>query len=292
MRAKTFLGTAVGLGAAGATYSFLEPYLFRLVEHRLVGGAQVPPVTVLHVSDTHLSASDTARARWVRSLPERISSQPDLVIATGDLINDDSGIAPAVEALGGLEGRWGSFYVLGSHDYYQARFETYLKYLHPGREQRSARAAATGDLETGLKAAGWVPLTNSTEVLETDLGRVRLCGVDDPYLGRHRTDHLTRMPGDDLAIAVMHAPDLVSNVALAGFDLALAGHTHGGQVRVPMMGAIVTNCTLPAALAAGPHQIGAMWLHVSPGLGTGRYAPIRFNCRPEATILRLGPPLT
>jgi predicted MPP superfamily phosphohydrolase len=90
-----------------------------------------------------------------------------------------------------------------------------------------------------------------------------------------------------VAIGVVHTPDVVSEWALGGYDLVLAGHTHGGQVRIPGVGAVVTNCTLPPALAAGLHRIGGAWLHVSPGLGTGRFSPIRFNCRPEATLLRL-----
>ena len=87
----------------------------------------------------------------------------------------------------------------------------------------------------------------------------------------------------------MHAPDVVSDFALAGFDLVLAGHTHGGQVRIPPFGALVTNSSLPPALARGLSRVGNMWLHVSPGLGTSRFSPARFACPPEATLLQLVP---
>jgi predicted MPP superfamily phosphohydrolase len=87
----------------------------------------------------------------------------------------------------------------------------------------------------------------------------------------------------------MHAPDLTSEWALEGFDLILAGHTHGGQVRVPFVGALTTNSSLPNRLACGPFRVGGAWLHVSPGLGTGPYSRIRFNCPPEATLLELAP---
>ncbi|MDQ3982124.1 MAG: metallophosphoesterase, partial [Actinomycetota bacterium] len=66
-------------------------------------------------------------------------------------------------------------------------------------------------------------------------------------------------------------------------------HTHGGQVRVPLAGAVVTNSALPAALAAGPRRVGSSWLHVSPGLAQGKFVPLRFNCPPEATLLTLEP---
>ncbi|MEA2517702.1 MAG: uncharacterized protein QOG16_1540, partial [Actinomycetota bacterium] len=90
-----------------------------------------------------------------------------------------------------------------------------------------------------------------------------------------------------LAIGLAHAPDVVSQWMLQGFDLVFTGHTHAGQVRVPGFGAVVTNSSLPTELAGGLHRVGSGWLHVSPGLGTGRFAPIRFNCRPEATLLEI-----
>jgi predicted MPP superfamily phosphohydrolase len=76
-----------------------------------------------------------------------------------------------------------------------------------------------------------------------------------------------------------------------GYPLVLAGHTHGGQLRVPGYGALVTNCDLEPARARGLHRHESAgrgaWLHVSAGLGTSPYAPVRFCCRPEATLLTL-----
>jgi uncharacterized protein len=143
-----------------------------------------------------------------------------------------------------------------------------------------------------LRAKGWTALTNATELIDDGATRIRIAGVDDPYIRRHRTGHIARAAEDALAIGLVHAPDVVSDWILAGFDLVLAGHTHGGQVRLPLVGAVVTNCALPAALAGGLHAIGDGWLHVSPGLGSGRFAPVRFNERPEATLLQIRPQRT
>ncbi|MPZ91008.1 MAG: metallophosphoesterase [Actinobacteria bacterium] len=282
------LGSMVGIGAALGAYAVYEPRRYRLVTHDLTCLPSVPPLNVLHVSDTHLAANNRARIRWLAELPDRLGSTPDLVLATGDFVQDDSGIEPLAEVLASLEARLGRFFVFGSHDYYQASFQSYAKYWTGKRKLESPRADSTR-LRDSLEDKGWIQLHNRSEVIETPSGQVRVAGVDDPYLGRHRTDHLERGERDRLAIGLMHSPEIVSEFTLAGFDLIVAGHTHAGQVRLPFVGAVVTNCSLPASLAGGPHRIGHSWLHVSPGLGTGKFSPIRFNCRPEATLLRLRP---
>jgi predicted MPP superfamily phosphohydrolase len=277
-----------GAGAALGAYALYEPHRYRLVTRALDVRRGAPRLDVLHLSDTHLGAGNRIRARWLSQLPERLGVMPDLVLATGDLIQDDSGIDPIVEVLAGLEARLGRFYVLGSHDYFQSKFQTYAKYW-TGKRKLTAPPADSDRLEEGLRAKGWLPLTNRTEFIAHEAGRIRLTGVDDPYLNRHRTEHLQMSEQDAYAIGLMHSPELVSEYALAGFDLILAGHTHAGQVRIPFAGAVVTNSSLPAALAGGAHRVGRSWLHMSPGLGHGRFSPIRFNARPEATLLRLVP---
>lgn len=279
------LGALAALGGGAAAYALVEPYRFRLRSHNLWLGRPGPELTILHLSDMHMTSSTRALHNWLTHLPEELGRVPDLVVATGDLVNDDSGIEPAVEALRAFEARYGRYYVLGSHDYYQSRFESYVKYFRGDARPGRLIPAATAELEKGLKEAGWGALTNATEILDTPEGRIHLAGMDDPYLERHELGHLHRGRSDDLAVAVVHAPDIVSEAALAGFDLVLAGHTHGGQVRLPGIGAVVTNCKLPAGLARGPHRVGNTWLHVSPGLGMSPYSPIRFGCRPEATQL-------
>ena len=291
MKNRQLGGLVLGAAALGA-YSLYEPYRFRLAVVRVPVAPGAPSLDVLHVSDTHMTSRTGRLVRWLEALPERIDRQPDLVVATGDLIDDDSGIDGAVRALTGLQGRLGAYYVLGSHDYFQSSFRLsgYLKYFAPKRERVQVNPANTDRLEAGLQAKGWIPLTNSTDVIEDGATRVRIAGVDDPYIRRHRTEHIARSPADDIAIALVHSPDVVSEWILNGFDLVLAGHTHGGQVRLPLFGSVVTNSSLPAALAGGLNAIGNGWLHVSPGLGSGRFAPIRFNQRPEATLLQIRPP--
>ncbi len=286
-----WLAATAALGA----YPFIEKRLYRVNELRVPlarrdanGEVGARPVSVLHVSDMHIKQADTLLARFIGSIPDALAREPDIVAATGDLIDDDSGIEPAVSLLGDFFPSAHRFYVLGSHDYFQSRFKSYAKYFTSrGRSPVGAPRADVARLEEGLQATGWTRVTNTSTVIDTHFGRLQVAGVDDPYLNRHRTGHIGRDAEVDIAIGLVHTPDVVSEWVLSGFDLVLAGHTHGGQVRVPGIGALVTNSALPNALAGGLTRIGDGWLHVSPGLGTGRFAPIRFNCRPEVTLLSL-----
>jgi predicted MPP superfamily phosphohydrolase len=283
------LRVGVASGFALGTYALCEPYLFRLTTKRVALPRSAPALTVLHISDMHMRASSRRLQAWLEQLPKELDEPPDLVLATGDLIENDSGIEPVLECLARIEARLGRFYVLGSHDYYVGQFKIPTRYFDPTTSTRPVRRTDVARLETGLREDGWIPLLNTTYLMETPYGRIRLAGVDDPYIRRHRTDHIERTSEDVLAIGLVHSPDVVSEWFLAGFDLVVAGHTHGGQVRIPGIGALVTNCSLPSALASGLHRVGNGWLHVSPGLGQGKLSHVRFACRPEATLLRLRP---
>lgn len=278
-----------GAGAAGgAAYALYEPYRYRLTTKRVPVRRGAPEVTILHVSDTHLRRGSRRLRTFLERVPEELGAVPDLVVATGDLIDDDSSMPDVVSLLARLEAKIGRFFVYGSHDYYEARGPSYGKYF-TGETTSGARRRDESPMTEALEAKGWRNVSNRTELVESDAGTIRISGVDDPYLNRQRTEHIHRTHDDVLAIGLVHAPDVVSEWLLNGFDLVVAGHTHGGQVRVPGIGAVVTNCSLPAALAGGLTRIGAGWLHVSPGLGTGTYSPIRFGCRPEVTLLHLDP---
>jgi len=281
-----YVRALVGAGAAAALYTLAEPYTYRLTTKKvLVEGA--PALSILHLSDTHMKAWDLPLGAWLRRLPDALPEQPDLVIATGDMIDDDRGIDLLAEALGDIKGRFGNLYVLGLHDYYQAIFRFPTKYFTSKEDPLPTTRADVGYLEQRFRDLGWISLNNTTEFVQTPAGRIRLSGVDDPHIHRDRADHIERGSEDGLAIGLVHSPNVVSPWLLNGFDLVLAGHTHAGQVRMPFAGALVTNSSLPTRLAGGLHRIGNGWLHVSPGLGVSKFTPIRFLARPEATLLQI-----
>jgi predicted MPP superfamily phosphohydrolase len=122
--------------------------------------------------------------------------------------------------------------------------------------------------------------------------RIAAAGVDDPHLKRDRYETIAGAadPTANLRLGITHSPEprVLDRFATDGYQLVMAGHTHGGQLCLPFYGAIVTNCDLDRSRAKGASRWGAnMALHVSAGIGTSPFAPLRFCCRPEATLLTL-----
>jgi uncharacterized protein len=246
-----------------------------------------PPLRVLHVSDLHFVPGQDKKQAWVSSLREL---RPDLVVVTGDFLADADAVPHVLETLDPLFDVPGAF-VLGSNDYFApkplnpARYFAGPSQLEPNREM-----LPWGDLVDGLVANSWLDLSNTQSTVEVDGRTIDLRGVDDPHISRDRYDEVAGpFAPADLAIGVTHAPYLrvLDAMNADGADLILAGHTHGGQLRVPGFGALVTNCDLDRKRSRGLSSHGAAALHVSAGLGTSPYAPIRFACRPEATLLTL-----
>jgi predicted MPP superfamily phosphohydrolase len=274
-------------GCACVAYGIaIERHAYRLVRRELAILPTEGPetLTVLHLSDLHFLDTDTRKARFLASLPTA-----DVTVVTGDLLAEPSGIETAVTALRPNRGRIASWFVLGSNDYFEPRFVNPLRYL-VGRGRGRPRRARPGrprDLVGRLEADGWRDLTNVHDQIDLDGLPVELLGLDDAHIRRHDLRIAPRRAPDRFGFAVMHSPDSVPEAVGCGYRFVVAGHTHGGQVRLPVVGALVTNSHLPRKIVSGLFRMGDAVVHVSPGLGTGKYAPFRFLCPPEATLLEL-----
>lgn len=247
------------------------------------------PLRVLHVSDVHMLARQRRKQDFIRSLA---GERPDLVVTTGDNLAGPDGVAAMLDAVEPLRGIPGLF-VLGSNDYYAPRPKNPLKYFRPRHKRVMGVPLPWRDLVDGFEDLGWVDLTNARRVLTVAGRPVEVAGVDDPHLKRDRLAVADAAVSPDavLHVALVHAPEprALDRFERSGFGLLLCGHTHGGQLRVPGVGALVTNCGLDRARARGLSRYGRAWLHVSAGLGTSPYAPVRFACRPEASLLTVTP---
>ena len=236
---------------------------------------------VLHLSDLHFTEGERKKARFLASLPAA-----DVTVVSGDLLAEPAGVETAVAAIRPNRGTLASWFVLGSNDYFVPKPLNYFAYFRKERRRRLAQGGRWRDLVALLGADGWTDLTNSRRQVALDGLGVELLGLDDAHIRWHDLRDAPRRAGG-LGVAVMHSPDSAPEAAALGYDLLVAGHTHGGQVCVPLVGALVTNCSMPRRLADGLIQMGPSILHISRGLGTSKYAPFRFWCRPEATMLRL-----
>jgi predicted MPP superfamily phosphohydrolase len=303
MRARALIPAGIATAAvAGLGYaSVVERNAFRLRHYDvpvLADGAR--PLRILHLSDAHLTPGRQRLMSWIRSLD---SLDPDLVVNTGDSIAHPDSVRLFTEALGPLLERPGVF-VYGSNDLYRPVPTNPLRYLWRSTSRRRRRSVPDlpwGELGARMIAAGWLDLNNHRGRIKVGDLDIEVAGVHDSHIRRDRYGEIAGPadPAADLRIGVMHSPEprVLDWFTEDGFDLLLAGHTHGGQLCIPLRGALVTNCGIEPARAKGLHRHPAdgtlagnrPWLHVSAGLGTSPWAPARFACPPEAALLTLVP---
>jgi predicted MPP superfamily phosphohydrolase len=298
MRAITAVPTAVLAGGA-ATVAYAS-----LIErtHWTLRRFDVPmlppgsaPLRVLQLSDLHMTAGQHGKQEWVAGLADL---EPDLVINTGDNLAGMDAVPPTLRALEPLMDFPGAF-VLASNDYYAPRPKNPLKYFKTNHKRVHGDELPWRELRDGMTARGWLDLTNTAGSLTVNGRRIAFAGVDDPHLKLDRYDDVAGPadPDADVRIGLVHSPEprVLDRFTADGYDLLLCGHTHGGQLRVPFYGALVTNCGIDRQYVRWLHRWAepspghptGTWLHVSAGLGTSPYAPYRFACPPEATLLTL-----
>lgn len=287
---KVVAGVAA-TGVAGFSAGWLEarsPVLRRFDVPVLQAGAH--PIRILHLSDFHFRRGQDWLVQFVSSLA---GLEPDLVVNTGDNLSSATGVDELWRALEPYEVP--GVYVFGSNDYYAPKFRNPLGYLwkkHSNKRPRS-QDLPVAEIEAGFQALGWKSLNNDRALFAIHGQTIEFRGTNDAHVSWNDYSKVAgpASEGVDLSIGVTHSPyeAVLGPMVADGVPLILAGHTHGGQVCLPLKGAIVSNCDLDPALAKGLHRYGTSWLHVSAGLGTSTFAPYRLFCRPEASLLTLVP---
>ena len=304
--AATVGGVAIAGAAAFAWGSLVERNLFG-VRHEVL--PVLPPgasaIRVLHLSDLHLAPWQRRKIDWIRSLAEL---EPDLVVDTGDNLGHPEANIAIEHALAPFAGVPGVF-VHGSNDYFGPTLKNPFRYFGgPSKAPRLTPDLDTPRMEDYFDAGlGWTSLNNAAMTTTINGSRLEFFGTNDAHRGWDELGVLPRLVDDmrehleddgvavDLTIGVTHAPyqRVLNSFVTYGADLILAGHTHGGQVRVPGLPALVANCDIPREQASGlslwHHARKTAYLEVSAGVGTSIYAPVRFACRPEAVLVTLAP---
>lgn len=305
--AKTALTALGALGAVGVSTAVwgigIERYLFTVREHdvRLLPAGSAP-VRVLHLSDAHMAPWQRRKQRWMAALAD--TWRPDLVVNTGDNLGHAGGLRGLRGAMDTLRGIPGVF-VHGSNDHASPTPRNPLRYFTgPSTVKTASEPLDTHALDGYLRdELGWLDLNNAVGSVQIGSLRFDAFGVSDAHRGWDRLEDLPDLLEElraDVAPAaatfgVTHAPyrRVLDAFTDFGADMIFAGHTHGGQVRVPGFGALVANCDIPLPQARGlsdwTHGGKTIPLNVSAGLGHSIYAPVRFACRPETSLITLLP---
>lgn len=278
-------------------------------------GLPAAGLRVLHLSDMHFTgAGQIERWKIERTVNLLANEEIDLLLVTGDLIHDDRGLPAALELLARLpQPRLGAFACLGNHDYatysWLGPARVAWREAEPGQELRDASLRTfemvtrifrndklylgqeqndIDALKQALADQDITVLDNNNVRLTGDDFDIWLAGVDDLMEGAPDIDAALAgaLPRDSAALRILlfHNPDHMLDLRLQQFDLAFGGHVHGGQVLIPLLGALHTQGThVSRRRTHGWFQYGNTKTYVGRGLGEG--VRLRFRCRPEVALI-------
>ena len=246
---------------------------------------------MLHISDLHMNGSSPFRRWRLSRYTQRIKALSyDIVIYTGDMVDDGEGIAPAMAFLADVASGRPVFVVLGNHDYHRYSSLENILNVHTLRDLGLVVDIPPNrylsELKEAVRRDGMVLLNNRGQSVKMGNAEAWMVGVDDLMLGTpDLNEALLNAPPGAPVVLLSHNPDIYPWADLAGVDLVLSGHTHGGQVCLPWIGPVLTRCRVGRRNASGLSRPGTSLLHVSRGLG--ETLPIRFHCPHQATIIVL-----
>jgi predicted MPP superfamily phosphohydrolase len=268
---KIVAGSLVGAGISGSLYSyFLEPYWLVVERHKLTFNPTHNPPTKLriaHLSDLH--RSDIVPAAYLNECVTKVNSlKPDLILLTGDYITWEKNWAESVgEILSPLEAGLGVFASLGNHD---------------GGDWAGF---PSDTVRRRLEKAGICVLVNEYKNLSFGSVPITIVGLGDLWAGDFDTGTaFNKVDPECFTIALSHNPDTVPFLSNCSANLILCGHTHGGQVWIPLLGPPI----LPVddrRFSAGVYGEGEQIIYVNRGVGLLR--KVRFNCRPEIALIEI-----
>lgn len=218
------------------------------------------PLRVVHVSDLHFIGCP-GEDFYRRMVAEMIALRPDVIIFSGDLIDQVDLLPQAIEILQPLTKTAPCFFILGNHDW---RYDFDM-------------------IRTEMVASGWNCVTGISSILRVSGRTILLAGSERPWIGSNPPN--ATHAGADLKLLISHSPDQISFAKRCGYDLMLSGHTHGGQVVLPLIGPVYSPSLYGVSFVSGLFELGPLTLHVTRGIGAKD--SLRLRCTPEVTCLEV-----
>jgi len=264
----------------------VELHQFQINRHDVTLRKIIPgqPLKILHLSDVHFALPNVMLSRFFTRLGEE---EYDLAVLTGDIIDCEEGIHNAVENLKKIKTKHGFFAVFGNHDYYDYRFKDIFLHNFPG-QSKPETLNPTDVLQAALEGIGVRVLLNRTEEINAAGVPFLIHGLDDPTTGRASIrETLASYDPAKINLLLTHTIDAFMDISHHEIDLSFSGHSHGGQIRFPVIGPVFTHTILGRAYADGIVTLKGAVCSVSRGLGCGRFLPFRLLCPPEAVVLNV-----
>lgn len=289
------LGVGAGLGAAAYLLARKEAYNFRIdflaIDRTRDAQAVLPTglsrrktLKILHISDLHLAGHEVKKK--ISFLDYITSQEYDLIFLTGDIFEHDEAVKYAPHLIA-RRPRLGAYAVLGNHDYYHYNMTNKIlgRIYKPLRNPKD-HARDEVPLVEALEHVGYRVLRNQVEHLEGE--SLSIVGVDFPGIDpEHMTDLSASIPYGNLKLALLHMPVALDMYVKNEIDVVFGGHTHGGQVRIPGIGALITDSELAREHASGLFKRENTHFHISQGLGSDPKTNFRVFCPPHATVIEI-----
>ncbi len=262
---------------------WIEPNRYQINSHPVQIRKKLSrPLRILHLSDIHFAWPNASLSRFFDRLA---GIEADFVFLTGDIIDCDEGIRECIENLKKLKPRYGQFAVFGNHDYYNYRFMDVFMHNFPGQGRPLLPNQAEA-FEKVLTENGVRVLKNETASLAVDGTELLIHGLDDPTTGRANIRAaMQNFDSGKVNLLLTHTVDVFLDIGEGEIDVSFSGHSHGGQIRIPGFGPVITHTSLGRPYVDGIVAVKGAVCSISRGINANRYMRARFFCPPEAILL-------
>ena len=262
----------------------IEPYKIRIQHYTLNSPKITNGFTIMQLSDFHLRKGSIDKVEELLRILKSLTI-PDLILLTGDYMEEEGVDELFSEILSALKAKYGIYAIFGNHEYYRYNlihlFAGWIKEGKPVDQSKIINLLEKYNVKI---------IDNDNLILNIENNQIQLIGIHDAFT--YNDNHEKALKGFNdkiLNILMTHSPEAFFKIKNYKFDLVLAGHTHGGQIRLPFYGGIASRTNLPKKLIYGFYKYNNSTIIITNGLGEGRLVPFRFRCPPEINLISFSP---